>query len=176
MTDDNAFRTAEQPAAPTATVQSGLIGRRSQPGPEHKRLEVFIGKWINQGETVASADAPAVTIVTSDVYEWMPGGFFVLHTAYGRIGDMDVGGTEIIGYDAASGNYRTYFFDSQGNISSQELTVRGETDDTWKWTGEQARCTAIFSDHGKTQTAHHERLNEQGNWVPSMEVTLTKVE
>ena len=33
----------------------------------------------------------------------------------------------------------------------------------------------IFTDQGKTQTAHHERLDEQGNWVPSMEVTLTKV-
>jgi hypothetical protein len=33
----------------------------------------------------------------------MPGGFFVLHTAYGRIGDTAVGGTEIIGYDAESG-------------------------------------------------------------------------
>jgi hypothetical protein len=36
------------------------------------------------------------TITTSDVYEWAPGGFFLLHTAYGRIGEFDVGGTEII--------------------------------------------------------------------------------
>ena len=35
--------------------------------------------------------------------------------------------------------------------------------------------TAVFTDHGKTQTAHHERLDGNGNWVPSMEVTLTKV-
>lgn len=47
-------------------------------GPEHQRLEVFIGKWINEGHTIATADAPAVPILTSDVYEWMPGGFFVL--------------------------------------------------------------------------------------------------
>ncbi len=176
MRENNVSRTAEQPTVPAATVQGGLIGRRSQPGPEHQRLEVFIGKWINQGETVATADAPAVTILTSDVYEWMPGGFFVLHTAYGRIGDMDVGGTEIIGYDDARQQYTTQFFDSQGNISSQELTVDGERADTWTWSGERARCTASFSDLGKTQTAHHERLDEQGNWVPSMEVTLTKVE
>lgn len=173
MAANDESRTAEQPPA---TVQGGLIGRRNQPGSEHQHLEVFIGKWINQGETVATADAPAVTIVTSDVYEWMPGGFFVLHTAYGRIGTMDVGGTEIIGYDAASKRYRTYFFDSQGNVSSQELTVSGERSDIWRWSGERARCTAIFSDDGKTQTAHHERLDEHGEWVPSMEVTLTKVE
>jgi hypothetical protein len=60
------------------------------PGPEHARLEVFIGKWINEGETVATTDAPSSKIVTSDVYEWIPGRFGVLHTAYGRIGDLDV--------------------------------------------------------------------------------------
>lgn len=168
MTENNDPQTSQQP---TATVQSGLRGHLIQPGPEHKLLDVFIGKWINEGQTVGSA--PAVKILTSDVYEWMPGGFFVLHTAYGRIGNMDVGGTEIISYDAASQQYRSHFFDSQGNISLQELTVSG---DTWKWAGEQTRCTAVFTDRGKTQTAYHERLDEQGNWVSSMEVTLTRVE
>ena len=52
----------------------------SGPGAEHKLLDVFIGKWINEGHTAASADAPSVKILTSDVYEWVPGGFFVLHT------------------------------------------------------------------------------------------------
>jgi Protein of unknown function (DUF1579) len=170
MTANNDPRTSQQPMA---TVQGGLIGHRIQPGPEHQRLEVFIGKWINEGQTIASAAAPSVKILTSDVYEWMPGRFFVLHTAYGRIGNLDVGGTEILGYDAASQQYCSYFFDSQGNISTQEVTGSG---DTWRWSGEQTRCTAVFTDQGKTQTAHHERLDAQGNWVPSMEVTLTKVE
>jgi len=80
-----------------------------QPGPEHARLEVFIGKWINEGETVATAEADTARIVTSDVYEWIPGGFAVLHTAYGRIGDLDVGGVEILGYDASSGKYTSHF-------------------------------------------------------------------
>ncbi len=170
MTENNDSRTSRQS---TATVQSGMIGHRIQPGPAYQLLDIFIGKWINEGHTIASADAPSVNILTSDVYEWMPGGFFVLHTAYGRIGDLDVGGTEILSYDAASKQYRSHFFDSQGHISTQELTASG---DTWKWTGEQTRCTAVFTGQGKTQTAHHERLDEQGNWVPSMDVTLTKVE
>ena len=170
MTATNDPRTTLQPRA---TVQSGLTGHLVQPGPEHQLLEVFLSKWINEGSTVASADTPSVKILTSDVYERMPGRFFVLHTAYGRIGDLDVGGVEIIGYDAASQTYRTHFFDSQGNISSQELT---EDHGVWRWRGEQTRCTEVFTDQDKTQTAHHERLDEQGNWVPSMEVTLTRVE
>ena len=170
MTENTDPQTSQQL---TATVQSGLIGHLIQPGPEHKRLEVFIGKWMNEGQTFASTSVQAVKILTSDVYEWMPGGFFVLHTAYGRIGNMDVGGTEILGYDSVSQQYRSYFFDSQGHVSMQAVTASG---DTWKWSGEQTRCTAVFSDQGKTQTAHHKRLDEHGNWIPSMDVTLTKVE
>lgn len=65
--------------------QSSTFGRASCSG-------IFIGKWINEGHTVGNADPPGVSIVTSDVYEWVPGGFAVLHCAYGRIGDFGGGG------------------------------------------------------------------------------------
>jgi hypothetical protein len=42
--------------------------------------------------------------------------------------------------------------------------------------GESTRSTSAFSADGKTQTAHHERYRDDGSWVPSMEVVLTKVE
>jgi hypothetical protein len=161
------------PQQARATVQSGLIGQLTRPGPEHQLLEIFIGKWINEGHTIAGPGTPSVKILTSDVYEWMPGGFFVLHTAYGRIGSIDVGGTEILGYDAVNKKYRSYFFDSQGNISRQELT---ECCGTWTWQGEKTRCLAIFSDNGTTQTAHHEQSDDGVNWHPSMDVTLRKVQ
>ena len=109
----------------------------------------------------------------SDVYEWMPGRFFVLHTAYGRIGDIDAGGTEIIGFDPASETYRIHFFDSQGNTTHHQLSAG---DGAWIWHGERTRCTSIVSADSKVMAAHHERSDDGEHWVPSMEVTLTKVE
>lgn len=53
---------------------------------EQRALSVLIGRWINEGATVASGGTPATPITTRDVYDWAPGGFFVLHSAYGRIG------------------------------------------------------------------------------------------
>jgi hypothetical protein len=85
------------------TPCGAMIGTAATPG--HEPLEIFIGKWMTAGETVATEDVPAVKILASDVYEWMPGGFFILHTAHGRIGEQDVGGTEIIGFDAAAKVY-----------------------------------------------------------------------
>lgn len=144
----------------------------AQPGLEYKLLDVFIGKWINEGYTIEAPGAPSVKILTSDIYEWMPGGFFVLHTAYGRIGTMDVGGTEILGYNQATKKYFSNFYDSRGNIHEAELTV---DNDTWTWKGISTGCTAVFTENGKVQTAHHVRRDENGLWIPAMEVVLTKV-
>jgi Protein of unknown function (DUF1579) len=140
--------------------------------PEHEPLEIFIGKWMTAGETVATEDAPAVKILASDVYEWMPGGFFILHTAHGRIGEQDVGGTEIIGYDAAAKVYRTNFFDSQGGLITETLTLDGRRA---MWQGEHVRATSLFSDDGKTQKCLHERSDDGETWTPAMDITLTKV-
>lgn len=122
--------------------------------PELKHLDVFIGRWINEGYALETTGTPTVKITTSDVYEWLPGRFFVLHTAYGRIGDMDAGGVEIIGYDPTTKKYFSSFFDSNGNLYHAELIVNG---DSWTWKGKTHGCTAVFTQNGKLQTAHHIR-------------------
>ena len=153
------------------SVVSGII-RPTEPGPALRRLDVFIGRWITEGHLVDEAGEPCGTIVASDVYEWAPGGFFVVHPAYGRINGGGGGGVEVIGYDPSTRRYWSQFFDSQGNASTSELKPEGEH---WIWQRDDTRCTAEFSADGKTQTAHHERRDADGTWVPSMEVVLTKV-
>jgi len=150
-------------------TDQAAAGRGAAPA----RLGVFIGRWLNEGVTVAGPDAPAMTIHASDVYEWAPGGFFVVHSAYGRIGAIDVGGVEILGLDNPSGVYRSTFFDSFGNVSANQLT---EHDGVWTWQAASTRCRARFSEDGRVQTAHHERSDDGGlTWQPSMEVTLRRV-
>jgi hypothetical protein len=134
---------------------------------------VFIGRWITEGETVGGPEAAPTQILASDVYQWVPGGRFVMHPAYGRIGPVGVGGLEVIGHDPATGQYSTYFFDSQGNTSTQTLSWH---DGSWIWQGEHARCTGVFTDGGKLLSARHERSDDGIHWEPSMTVTLRKVE
>lgn len=136
------------------------------------RLEVFIGRWINEGHVIAPDGREQAPILTSDVYEWMPGRRFVLHTAYGRIGDLDVGGTEIVGYDAEDESYFSLLFDSSGGSHRSSLACAGET---WTWRGDATGCTAVFTEAGRVQTAHHVRLDGNGDWVPAMEVVLRKI-
>ncbi len=142
----------------------------------HKALDVLIGKWINEGHTVAAAETlkargvPSLPILTSDVYEWAPGGFFVVHSAYGKIGENSVGGVEIIGVEGDG--YRSTLYDSFGNVHTSRVEVDAGV---IRWLGERTRCTATITDDGSTQIAHHEVSADGTTWAPSMEVTLRKI-
>ncbi|MER5646332.1 DUF1579 family protein [Streptosporangium sp. NPDC002524] len=135
----------------------------------HEALEILIGKWINEGHTVGAEGTPPVPILTSDVYEWAPGGFFVVHSAYGRIGDTSVGGVEIIGVDGDA--YRSTFYDSLGNVHGSRVEVDGEV---IRWVGDRTRCTVTLTDGGMTQVARHESSADGVSWSASMDVTLRK--
>jgi hypothetical protein len=154
-------------------VAAARIEQSLTPGPEYRTLDILVGRWITTGETAPTANAPANKINACDVYEWVPGGFFVLHTAYGTIGNLGVGGIEIIGYDSTRRQFHTYFFDSQGKITKEELTITGNK---IKWQGTQVRCTGIVEDNGRRLACRHERLEGDGKWVTSMDVTLTHVD
>jgi len=136
----------------------------------HQALTVLIGKWINEGHTTGTAEIPPVPILTSDVYEWAPGGFFVVHSAFGKIGETAVGGVEIIGVDGEA--YRSTFYDSFGNVHRSRLEIEG---DVIRWIGDRTRCTVTMSDGGMTQIARHESSTDGVSWTASMNVTLRKV-
>lgn len=137
----------------------------------HQALEVLIGNWINEGATIATGDVPSAPIRTSDVYEWVPGGFFVVHTAFGKIGDTSVGGVSIIGVDGDA--YDDTFYDSFGNAHRSRLEIDGNVH---RWTGlaGRTRCTVTLTDGGMTQVARHESSVDGVTWTPSMDVVLRK--
>jgi hypothetical protein len=136
----------------------------------HEALAVLIGRWINEGRTAGTAEIPPVPILTSDVYEWAPGGFFVVHSAFGKIGETSIGGVEIIGVDGDA--YSSTFYDSFGNVHRSRLEIQG---DVLRWTGGRTRCTVTMADGGLTQVAQHESSADGVSWVASMDVTLRKI-
>ena len=166
----------DEPTARVVQLNRGVeqaADTAPQRGPEHEALERWVGRWINQGHTVGDDGTPAMTITTSDVYEWVPGGFFVAHTAYGRVGEFSGGAVEVIGYDDATGEYTSHLFDSAGNVVVSRLVANG---DTWTYYGDSTRSTVVFSDDNHVQTVLHERTDDGTNYVTSMQVVLTKVD
>jgi hypothetical protein len=76
-----------------------------QPNPDLKGLDRLVGTWNTKGEIKASPYGPAGKIIGTDTYEWLPGGFFLVHRVDVRMGDQKNESIEIIGYDALSKTY-----------------------------------------------------------------------
>ena len=124
---------------------SRTLRERRPLASSRRGIELLIGNWINEGVTI-EAENPSVPIVTSDVYEWVPGRYFVIHSAYGMIGDTSVGGVEIIG--VTGDGYSSAFYDSFGNTHSSRMEIVGHV---ITWTGERKRCMVTITEGGSTQ-------------------------
>lgn len=140
----------------------------SAPGPEHARLAPFAGRWRTAGEVLATDSSPALEIAGTDEYEWLPGGWFLLHRVDVRIGGERVQALEVIGWDGAS--YFMRAFDSQGNVGEMQATV---LEGVWTFQGDAERFTGGFGEDGRTLSGRWER-REGDRWLPWMDVRLTK--
>lgn len=98
------FAQAAEPPTPTA---------------EHKKLEVWAGRWQYSGETKAGPLGPAGTFKGERTGRMILNGFFLENTwrENGSMGDTK--GVEIVEYDSAT---RTYVFSAFGDDGS---SVRG---------------------------------------------------
>ncbi len=154
------------------TIETLIRSLQLTPTAEIQRLQLFVGKWNTEGETHASANAPAVKITGMDTYEWMSGKFFLFHRADRHIGDEALNTIEFIGYDASSQMYTCQYFDSRGNSDLLQANLR---DHTWTIEGKSARFTGLFNSIGNTLTGTWEQSSDGLNWLPWMDVKLTKV-
>jgi hypothetical protein len=109
-TDKRAIPTAEQ--------------ETQRPGPAHMLLDVFIGRWKTEGHTIATPSSPAISITGTDTYEWLEGGFFMIHHVDVMMGVQKVKAIEIVSHDHASNKYFPNSFDNQGNMGNYQMELQ----------------------------------------------------
>jgi hypothetical protein len=152
---------------PTSSASLGphvqAIETKPTLGPEHRRLDVFVGGWTAEGMTASGASDPSENMTQQHTYEWLPGGFHLLHRWAGHVGTHQRHGVEIIGYDAAADAYEVHLFDSDGWVRIYQARVR---DRVWTFTGTRERCLIMFGDDGRTMTAHWDRSPDGATWEP----------
>jgi Protein of unknown function (DUF1579) len=135
----------------------------------HERLEVLVGRWKTEGQTRGEP----LRVDATDTYEWLPGGYGLLHTVDARMGDDKVEGAEIIGWNPDRGVYSTLYFGSDGPAAYEaELAEEGGAL-VWRMRSEHDRFEGTFDDDRSVITGHWEQL-EGGEWRAWMDITLTK--
>nr|BFE37765.1 hypothetical protein GCM10010200_100160 [Actinomadura rugatobispora] len=143
------------------------------PRSANKPLDVLVGRWRSQGQTVTTTGEPSVRIVGSDTYEWLAGGFFLIHRVDVRMNDEVVEVIEMIGpYDPATGTYPMRSFDNQGNFITMHATV--DDHGVWTFTGDSERATLMIAENGTTMSAKWERTDDGSTWQHWMDMAFTR--
>ncbi len=102
-----------------------------QPGPEHKRLGYFLGKWDSTGEMKAGPWGPAGPVTFTETCEWLAGGFSLVCRSEGTMPGMgQVKGISIMSYNAEEKRYEYYAANSIGMVEHSTGNVSGKV---WSW-------------------------------------------
>ncbi len=143
--------------------------RPPEPGNAHRRLNAFVGNWHAEGESYAEGQQPddplasAAPWTSEESFEWLPGGFFLLHRWDAMAGEREFKGTEIIGYDQEQDAYFTRLFDNAGNHPEYRTTVDGNV---WTFTEPATRATVTIGDDGSRMHFRWEWRNGGNDWLP----------
>ena len=147
-----------------------------KPGPEHKELEYFVGKWTVESEFKANKFVPAGKSVTTETVTLDPGGFYV---EVDRPAGGQIPRTQgITAYDSHAKVYTLFYANSVGMVGTGTGSVNGNT---WTWMVEdkfagkaiKGRTTITMS--SPTQyTIKYEMADEMGGYTTIVEGKATK--
>lgn len=149
-----------------------------KPGPEVKKLDMFVGTWTLDGTMKPGMMGPGGTMTESEKCEWMDGGFYlVCHSDY-KSSMGDGVGLSIMGYSPDDKAYTYREFNSFGEFDDSRGTVDG---DTWTWTSDEkmggttmkGRFTMKMTS-ATSYTFAFDMSQDGAKWSPVMDGKATK--
>ncbi len=145
-----------------------------KPGPEHKKLEYFLGKWTVESEIKANGYVPAGKTVSTETGTLGPGGFYVESRAEGQLPTR----LAIMAYDSHAKVYTSYYASSVGLVGTATGSVNGNT---WTWmeedkfAGDAVKGRTTITMSSPTQyTMKYEMADEKGGYITILEGKATK--
>ena len=163
--------------APAASAQAA-----PQPGPEHKALGYFVGKWTAEGEMKPGPMGPGGKFTQSDTCEWFEGGFSVVCRSEGKTPAGPARSIGILGYNTEEKVYTYYGVDNSG-MTMASVPRGTRQGDTWTYTDETtmggAKVKSRVTIKELSPTAYTFRLEFQGpdgKWMTAMESKNTKAQ
>ena len=155
--------------------------------PDVRRLEPIVGRWRSEGHVVGD---PPIPIEGTDVYEWLPGGFFLVHHVDVTVGGEPVRGIEMIGeIDPVTGSLVARSYDDTGSVTIMHVSVddagvmtfTGGADvapaaqPTAAYPRGSVRSTLTVDEDGDRMTAKWERADDGVSWEAWMDMTFTRM-
>lgn len=142
------------------------------PGPLDPNATGLIGHWNVEGVQLASEVGRPENIRWTEQFEWLEGGFFMLHKVQGRIGAAELTCTEVIA------NEEIHSFYNQGR---HQIWSHWFEDDRWMIQGiwrergiHHVRCTSRFVGPDRRESIW-ERSTASDGWELSWRMAAVRV-
>jgi len=151
----------------------------AKPGPEHKKLDIWVGDWTYEGEVKATPLGPAEKFSGKNSTKQILGGFYIEFRGEDKGPAGVVQWFEIDGYDPLIKKYTWNNFSSDGGGQTVTYTIEGQTvpySGTQIFGGKQAkiRGTIVFSADFKTNIDKREVSVDGKTWMPLWELKAIK--
>ena len=154
----------------------------AKPGPEHERLQVFLGEWTTRTKAWYDPAQPPAESGGSATYASVLGGRFVRADYRGDMMGMPFTGELTLGYDKARKQYVSTWCDtlstalevSRGSCSEdgKVFTLTGETyDPSLKTLAPSKHVTTVVS---ADSFRFEFFMQYDGKWVKSFEILYTR--
>lgn len=105
-----------------------------KPGPELKKLDVFVGTWSLDGNMKPGMMGSGGSMLENEKCEWMEGGFFVVCNSEYKSSMGNGVGLAVMGYSPDDKAYTYREFNSFGEFEDSKGSLDG---DTWTWTADE---------------------------------------
>jgi hypothetical protein len=138
-----------------------------KPDPALKVLDVMVGTWDLKGRDFTTREE----ISGQSTFEWMEGGFFLVHGFNFDYAGRRFAGVEYIGYDEKRGHLRTHVFSTQ-DPGPLEYTWEVTKDSFTNWLGDVGSTNHYMGRFSEDKNT----LIGQWEWPGGgYEATMTKI-
>lgn len=158
---------------------------RPQRGPEHQKLQAWVGEWKYEGTLQETPLGPGGKFAGRDKEQWVMNGLFLesraKDTGVYNGKKMTYEGLVVRWHDPNSQTFRSRSFDTDGIVGEGEDSVSGNTWTSKGWNIDSkgkknlSRETSVLSADGKTRKAKMEiSLDDGKTWMLLWELTAKK--
>ena len=113
-----AVAAAQEKQTPNKDEMMKKMMEAAAPGPMHKKLEAFVGKWDVKMSVQMDPSKPPVVSNGSAEFKWALGGRFVMQECTAEIMGMTMNGIGYNGYDNLRKKYSMFWIDDMGTVMS----------------------------------------------------------
>ncbi len=165
-------------------LSSGLMLAQApgppKPGPEHKKLDYFVGKWTSEADVKPNPFMPAGKMASTDNCQWFEGGFSVVCHFEGKSPMGPTKGVGIMSYNMEEKVY-TYYEVNNSPMAMATVphgTVQGDTwtyNDEARMGGKTVKSRYIIKELSPTSYSFKwEMQGDDGAWKTAMEGSSKK--